>query len=226
MHYFNERQGYTQTTPPHPSKKLAIPASQSEKKVIEHSAERCSTSVKAIMNLGLNEVADIGGLVPKPDVYKNLLGLASKMREATETSLGSKLGTNLLNFETKLTIWRAQLSGVRRDRESLLSASEEEPLTQTIWVCLERCESERLEEEAKRQGASPATLLREGLFQRLSEHRKWKMKRLEGRVSQWCKRIEMIRKRAKSNRDHGDWIWEQMEKIADRITRSARKIRP
>lgn len=169
--------------------------------ILRQEARRRSSGLKAMINIGLDEVGRKRGSVPQrwpvptPDVRKNLLGLATKLRRAGCDQGGQRsLTFQTASLEDTLQGWCILVSKRDSNREDLWESAEAETPSRVVWARLAPAEAEGLARRAGREDVPVSRLLRRGL--RKGAQKRNRMGEMSAHLRRWHGRAQSLSMKA------------------------------
>lgn len=207
---------------------LEVELLPSQKEVARQAAGRRDADLGAVINLGLEEVADAGGPVPSPTIHENLLGLSANMQKISKDPQGRFQLAELRLLHIRLLSYKRKVRGRRRKRKKLWSKAADETSAVAIQARLDSKESARLRKKSRQAKTPPPALLRRGLLHAL--RRQGEMKELESWIGRWASWAERLSEKSASIGKISDgsvpddrlWIWESVMEVAEEIDRALR----
>lgn len=144
-----------------------------------------------MINIGLEEIDPRGRPIPTPNVVKELLCLATRIRNVGRGEADGYLFTERAYIQDRLEELLSRVSQRYEHRSTLWGETLLESRSQVVWVYLTPAEAEGLRKKADQEWKALSALLRLGLTEGLKKRSRLGL--MKDRLHKWHRKAKRLR---------------------------------
>ena len=183
-------------------RRLRIRLRPSIKEILRQEARRRGADFRAIINIGLEEIDPRGRPIPTPNVVKELLRLATRIRNVGRGQAEGYLFTERAYIQDRLEELLGRVSQRYEERSTLWGETLLESRSQVVWVYLTPAEAEGLQKRVDRDWRGLHSLLQSGLTEGLKKRSG--LDHMKDRLHRWHRKAKRLRSSPSPTGSRGD----------------------